>query len=535
MDIEAIYLIDNNGIIVLSDDESSIGLDLLNSKSAHKFWKLIKSNNSNDYVIDLDAISIIGNEEKIYIGIKSTLEDYSVIQIAVDREALKSIGEKDSIQYIIKSIPTIYERTIFIVNEETGSLEGITVNNEQDLVFDGIDNNKDFIKKLHDLTKASLAKINGKYRYVKTRIVGDYIIGGYIDADFVYNGLALEIIYLTLGILIVFLVMILIFKFIMKKYILTDIFSIGKNIKSLITGNYNIEFDVMQETELKEVARMLNYLKDSYKYKSERMTRIMSTISSHIAIFECLYLINRNFFSDNIQEILGLDDESWEEISKEPKKFQNYIESIEKSGSVVNVNNKFLSIVSFKKEGEFYGMILDKTYEEEARNRIEKISETDGLTKLLNRRGLENRLKDIFKSNNSNGVLIIFDLDNFKSVNDILGHPIGDEVLKIFSRCLTNSFRENDIISRIGGDEFVVFINKNMELDTLSKKLDGLLNNIRSDLNYYYKNYGLSTSIGVAYRDNHINTYEELYEEADKGLYKAKNLGKDGFYINNKK
>lgn len=535
MDIEAIYLIDNNGIIVLSDDESSIGLDLLNSKSAHKFWKLIKSNNSNDYVIDLDAISIVGNEEKIYIGIKSTLEDYSVIQIAVDREALKSIGEKDSIQYIIKSIPTIYERTIFIVNEETGSLEGITVNNEQDLVFDGIDNNKDFIKKLHDLTKASLAKINGKYRYVKTRIVGDYIIGGYIDADFVYNGLALEIIYLTLGILIVFLVMILIFKFIMKKYILTDIFSIGKNIKSLITGNYNIEFDVMQETELKEVARMLNYLKDSYKYKSERMTRIMSTISSHIAIFECLYLINRNFFSDNIQEILGLDDESWEEISKEPKKFQNYIESIEKSGSVVNVNNKFLSIVSFKKEGEFYGMILDKTYEEEARNRIEKISETDGLTKLLNRRGLENRLKDIFKSNNSNGVLIIFDLDNFKSVNDILGHPIGDEVLKIFSRCLTNSFRENDIISRIGGDEFVVFINKNMELDTLSKKLDGLLNNIRSDLNYYYKNYGLSTSIGVAYRDNYINTYEELYEEADKGLYKAKNLGKDGFYINNKK
>lgn len=535
MDIEAIYLIDNNGVIVLSDDESSIGLNLLNSKSAHKFWKLIKSDNSNDYAIDLDAISIIGNEEKIYIGIKSTLEDYSAIQIAVDREALKSIGEKDSIQYIIKSIPTIYERTIFIVNADTGSLEGITVNNEQDLVFDGIDNNRDFIKKLHDLTNASLAKINGRYRYVKTRIVGDYIIGGYIDADFVYNGLALEIIYLTLGILIVFLVMILIFKFIMKKYILTDIFSIGKNIKSLITGNYNIEFNVIQETELKEVARMLNYLKDSYKYKSERMTRIMSTISSHIAVFECLYLINRNFFSDNIQEILGLDDEEWEEISKDPKSFQNYIESIEKSGSIININNKFLSIVSFKKEDEFYGMILDKTYEEEARNRIEKISETDGLTKLLNRRGLENRLKDIFKSDNSNGVLIIFDLDNFKSVNDILGHPIGDEVLKIFSRCLTNSFRENDIISRIGGDEFVVFINKNMELDTLSKKLDGLLNNIRSDLNYYYKNYGLSTSIGVAYRDNDINTYEELYEEADKGLYKAKNLGKDGFYINNKK
>lgn len=535
MDIDSIYIIDNNGVIALSDDKSSIGLDLLNSKSAYKFWNLIKSNNIDDYVIDLDAISIIGNEEKIYIGIKSTLEDYSVIQIAVDRGELKSIGEKDTIQYMIKSIPTIYERTIFIVNEDTGVLEGITVNNEQDLVFDGIDNNKDFINKLYDLTNANLAKINGRYRYVKTRIVGDYIIGGYIDANFVYNGLAAEIIYLTLGILLVFLVMTLIFKFIIKKYILTDIFSIGKNIKSLITGNYNIEFDVIQETELKEVARMLNHLKDSYKYKAERMTRIMSSISSHIAVFECLYLINRNFFSENIQEILGVDDESWEEISKDPKSFQNYMESIEKGGSVVNVNNKFLSIVSFKKEDEFYGMILDKTYEEEARSRIEKISETDELTKLLNRRGLENRLEDIFKDENSNGVLIIFDLDNFKSVNDILGHPIGDEVLKIFSRCLTNSFRENDIISRIGGDEFVVFINKNIELDILSSKLDGILNYIRSDLNYYYKNYGLSTSIGVAYKDNDINTYEELYQKADKALYKAKNLGKDRVYLSNKR
>ena len=535
MDIESIYLIDNNGVIVLSDDTSSIGIDLLNSKSAHKFWNLIKSDNINDYVIDLDAISISGNEEKIYIGIKSKLEDYSVIQIAVDKDTLQSITEKDSIKYIIKNIPTLYERTVFLVNKNKGILECITANNEQDLVFDGIDNNEDFINKLYDLTKANLAKINGEYRYVKTKIVGDYIIGAYIDADFAYNGLAVEIIYLTLGILIVFSVMTLIFKFTMKKYILTDIFSIGKNIKSLIAGNYNIEFDVIQETELKEVARMLNYLRDSYKYKSERMTRIMSTISSHIAVFECLYLINRNFFSENIQEILGIDDESWKEISKDPKSFQRYIEAIEKKGSIVNVNNKFLSIVSFKKEDEFYGMILDKTYEEETRNRIEKISETDGLTKLLNRRGLENRLKDIFKDENSNGALIIFDLDNFKSVNDILGHPIGDEVLKIFSSCLTNSFRKNDIISRIGGDEFIVFINKNIESDALSNKLNEILNYIRSNLNYYYKNYGLSTSIGVAYKDNDINTYEELYEKADKALYKAKNLGKDRVYLSNKR
>ena len=533
MEIESIYLIDNNGVIVLSDDESSIGLDLLDSKNAYKFWTLIKSDNMNDYAIDLNAISIIGNKEKIYIAIKSALKDYSVIQINIDREVFENIIKKDSIEYIVRSMPTIYEEAIFIVNKNTGDLESITPNNEQTVVFDNINNNEEFIDKLHDLTNGKLVKINKKYRYVKTKIVDNYIIGAYIDADFAYNGLIIEIIYLTLGRLIAFLVITLIVKYTMKKYILTDIFSIGENIRQLITGNYEVEFNVKYDTELKDIASMLNDLKDSYKYKSERMSRIMSTINSHIAVFECLYLINRNFFSDNIQEILGIDDESWREISKDPKSFQEYIELIDQNGSIVNINNKFLSIVYFKKEDEFYGMILDKTYEEEARNRIEKISETDGLTKLLNRRGLENRLKNIFKDTDSAGILIIFDLDNFKLVNDDLGHPVGDEVLKIFSSCLTNFFRENDIISRIGGDEFIVFINDNIEEDNLIEKLNEILNNIRKDLKYYYENYGLSTSIGVAYKNKQNSTYEKLYKEADSALYKAKNLGKDRFYINN--
>lgn len=534
MEIESIHCIDSNGIIVLSNDSNSIGLNLLSSPKAHSFWRLIENDNMEDYAMDLDAISIIGNEDKIYIAIKSTLKDYSAIQIEINRDVLGNRIKKDTIEYIVRNIPTIYEKAIFLVNKNTGVLESITVNNEQGVVFDNIDNSKEYIDKLYDSTNGKLVKINGKYRYMKTKIVDDYIIGAYVDLGYAYNGVSLEITYLTLGILIAFLVITLIFKFTMKKYILTDIFSIGKNIRKLITGNYEIEFDVKYDTELKEIAYMLNDLKDSYKYKSERMSRIMSTINFHIGVFECLYLINRNFFSDNIQEILGLDDDKWKEVSSEPKKFQEYIESIENKGDIININNKSLNIVSFKRENEFYGMIIDKTKDEETKRRIEKISETDGLTKLLNRRGLENRLKEVFKKNNNKGVLMIFDLDNFKLINDDLGHPVGDEVLKIFASCLNNSFRENDVISRIGGDEFIVFINKNISIEGLSNKLNNILKYIRYELSYYYENYGLSTSIGVSYKNSEINTYDELYKEADKGLYKAKELGKDRFYVSNK-
>lgn len=531
MEVESIHIVDKNGVIVLSSNDESIGLNLLNSKKAYPFWNLINGKDDDGKVIQLNAISISTKEEKIYVGVESSLPEYSLIQIGLDREIFNDLVKMYSIEYMVNNTPTIYERTIFAVNKDTGVLSSITKNNEQDIVIEDIDNNEDFKEKLCEVTNGKFLKINNKYKYIKTRILDDYIIGAYIDISREYNILMLDLIFLSLGMLIAFVLIIRIVKVSIKKYMLKDIISIEKNIEELINGNYDIEFNTDYDTELREISYVLNHWKDSYKYKSERMSRIMSAINTHNAVFECLYVINKNFFSDNIKEILGVTNEVWKDICKTPDKFEKYITSLESKDGIVRTNNKFLKIVSFKKEEEFYGMIVDKTNDEEVKSKIKKESETDTLTNLLNRKGLESRIKNIFKENKE-GALIIFDLDNFKKVNDELGHPVGDEVLKIFSNCLVSSFRKNDIISRLGGDEFIVFINKNMKVDILSKKLNELLDKIREDLKFYYDNYGLSTSVGIAYRDEKNNTYEKIYKEADEALYKSKKLGKDRFYIN---
>ena len=533
MEVESIHIVDKNGSIVLSSNDEFIGLNLLNSNQAYPFWNLINGKDEDGKVIQLDALSISTKEEKIYVGVESSLSEYSLIQIGLDREVFNDLVKMYSIEYIVNNTPTVYERTIFVVNKDTGDLSAITKNNEQDIVIKNIDNNEDFKNKLYEITDGKILKINNKYRYIKTKILDDYIIGAHVDLSKEYNIVIIDLIFLGLGILIAFMLIISIVKLSIKKYMLKDMISIGKNIEELINGNYDVEFNTEYDTELKEISHVLNYWKDSYRYKSERMSRLMSSINAHSAVFECLYVINKNFFSDNIKEILGVTDEVWKDISNTPEKFEKYIKSLESKDGIVRTNNKFLKIVSFKKEDEFYGMIVDKTNDEEVKSKIKKESETDALTNLLNRKGLENRIVKIFKENNE-GALIIFDLDNFKKVNDELGHPVGDEVLKIFSNCLLDFFSKNAIISRIGGDEFIVFINKNIEIDILSKKLNELLNKIRQDLKFYYDNYGLSTSIGVAYRNEKNNTYEKIYIEADVALYKSKKLGKDRFYINNK-
>ena len=530
MIVSEVHIVDNNGVVALSSDEDSVGVNILQSKEGYAFWNLINDKNSES-VIQLDSTKISDGEEKIYIGVKSSLEEFSVIEVEIDKEILEEWLIKDSLKYVVDNIPTVYEKAIFLVNKETGVLESITKNNEQDVIFENVNSNEEFIEKLYNLTDGEIVKINNKYRYAKTKILNDYIIGAYVDVDRTYKGVVLEILFFTLNLLIVFSFIVFIFKFSIKKYILKDMNNIRETIKRLMDGDYLVEFNTKYDTELKDITYILNDWKDSYKYKSERMSRIMSTINSQSAIFECLYVINRNFFSDNIKEILGSDDDTWAEVSKTPKSFEKYIKSLENNNGIVNINNRFLKITSFKREDEFYGMIVDKTDDEEFKSKIKKDSETDALTNLLNRNGLENRVKNIFEVDKQNGILIIFDLDNFKLVNDDLGHPVGDEVLKIFSRCLEECFRKNDIISRIGGDEFIVFINNNIEINNLTNKLNYLLNNIRKELKLYYEKYKLSTSIGVAYRSDEFNTYDKLYKEADKALYEAKRLGKNRFYI----
>ena len=361
MEVELINIIDKNGVIVLGSNDESIGINLLNSTEAYPFFSLIKGKDQDGKVVQLDAISTLDKKEKIYIGVESNLEEYSVIQIGLDRSTFDDLIKAYSIEFIMNNAPTTYEKTFFVANKNTGILEGITKNNEQNMVFEGVNSNEEFRDKLYELTSTSLVKINNKYRYIKTKIVDDHIIGVYRDAEGVFSTLLVYILYLILFTLLAFLVVITIVKFSIKKYVLKDIFSIRKNIKELIDGNYNVEFKTEYDTELKEISQVLNDWKDSYKYKTERMTRILSAVNTQSAVFECLYVLNKNFFSDNTQEILGLDDETWREISKRPEDFENYINSINAKGGIVNINNKFLNIVSFKKEDEFYGMIMDKT------------------------------------------------------------------------------------------------------------------------------------------------------------------------------
>ncbi len=155
----------------------------------------------------------------------------------------------------------------------------------------------------------------------------------------------------------------------------------------------------------------------------------------------------------------------------------------------------------------------------------------DPLTRLLNREGFEELVRMALAERPGQGLMMIMDMDNFKLINDQLGHPVGDNVLRKFSSILENYFNRNkDIVGRLGGDEFAVFVGRDISTKETEGMLKKFISIVHQNFDSEYPDQKLSTSIGVGLAANN-NTYELLYQNADKALYEAKWNGKDRFQI----
>lgn len=156
-------------------------------------------------------------------------------------------------------------------------------------------------------------------------------------------------------------------------------------------------------------------------------------------------------------------------------------------------------------------------------NEIKLESNKDSLTGLYNRKFLYNYIKKMWieenRRENFSFALIFIDLDNFKPINDNLGHEEGDKVLKEVANILKENFRKDDFIIRFGGDEFIILINlQNNNTSSIKKIINSLRKRVEEKLN----KYNLSFSYGIAIYPKDGKNLSTLLTKADKEMYEEK-------------
>lgn len=164
---------------------------------------------------------------------------------------------------------------------------------------------------------------------------------------------------------------------------------------------------------------------------------------------------------------------------------------------------------------------------------MEEKASLDLLTKTLNKVSFQEKITEKLDTlqTNQKHALVFIDIDNFKHINDHYGHSFGDFILSTICMRMKRIIRDNDIIGRVGGDEFVIFLENFGDEQVLLERMEELLSVIGKEYVDYdgeeEKRTHCYASIGVSIFPDHGSNYEEVYKTADSALYKSKNSGKN--------
>ncbi|OUR69266.1 GGDEF domain-containing protein [Arcobacter sp. 31_11_sub10_T18] len=203
--------------------------------------------------------------------------------------------------------------------------------------------------------------------------------------------------------------------------------------------------------------------------------------------------------------------------------------------AALSIENEMSAVGAKFKDGKSQVSKLEQKIQklEEELDSAKKESTIDHLTGLLTRRAFDEeiqRIEGLYQRNGTQYALIFFDIDHFKNVNDTFGHEGGDVILKTFAKVLQKETRENDIVCRYGGEEFVAIIHFNLKRELL--KYLKRIKNIITQNKFLYKEHKIEItfSAGTTLR-NQYESYTNALQKSDLLLYEAKESGRNKIII----
>lgn len=328
-----------------------------------------------------------------------------------------------------------------------------------------------------------------------------------------------------------------------------------------IASSSNNEIGSIINSANKMIENLMSFLEHSssltYELSKQQQHLKEAQRIASAGSWEYNVITNKLVLSDEIYRTLGMKKDSeisWGDflgfIAKDD--YEQTVSAINesiKNGSVfnlkykLNLNNGKTVYVSTKgkvrkknSNVKVTAVTVDITKDIQNEQTIEKLAYYDSLTHLPNRILFKDRTKTAIinaKNHNSNIAVMFLDLDNFKIVNDTLGHSIGDKLLIYVANLLQSILRENDTISRVGGDEFTILLTDINSENEAKKVAQKIFEALEGEHLIGSHKLLISTSLGIAIYPNSGKDIDMLIRNADTAMYEAKKADKNNYKIFN--
>lgn len=350
----------------------------------------------------------------------------------------------------------------------------------------------------------------------------------------------------------------ILFTSVASRYLTRRFNIIQKVADEVQAGATHLRVNMKGNDEAASLAKQFDSMLDSLALREAQLTMFYSldlvglTVTSSdkgwVSINACLCTM-LEYTEEQLQELTWVDlthpDDLAADVEQFTKLLANEIDGYSLEKRFISRTGKVISTMLVvrcvrKKNGNVdyvMAMVQDISKQKEDAIQIERLAYFDPLTKLPNRRLLDDRLKQaliLSERSNHYGALLFLDLDNFKTLNDTLGHDIGDMLLQQVANRLITIMRKGDTVSRFGGDEFVILL-ESLHINTVMAATEvkaiaaNILNSINQSYNIAGHSYSTSTSIGAALFLGLKTTSDELLKQADISMYQAKKSGRNAF------
>lgn len=240
---------------------------------------------------------------------------------------------------------------------------------------------------------------------------------------------------------------------------------------------------------------------------------------------ELLHLEDKSHAISKINNYILSNSDQYESIYRMVCKDGDYKWILSKARAIRNIEGKVVRVA---------GSHTDITEQKLIENRLNTLAYYDKLTELPNRFLFEEKVSDIIKikekiNSKKKFALIYMDIDNFKNINDTLGHSSGDLLLKYISNILKKQVKASDFVARLSGDEFVIIFNDIEDRKEVVSKMQSLLKALRRTWVLERQEFFISFSIGIAIYPEHGDNLSALLKNADIAMYYVKKNMKDNY------
>lgn len=553
--INRISLINKNNIIIASSSETLIGKP---SKLNPKY--LPELLNNVPVVSDLYEDNYEGDKKSFIIAHPIFINDQfeGFMMFAMNTEYLQTLAENS--MFLKSGRITIVDGKGYIAatgsKKDSKNIKDVSDKSnlakqfQKEVEYNGEDGRFEYY--IDDLKKvAYYSKIAGSGWFVLSTVeASEFMIPKEEIQKFIL---------LTVALLVIFTLLLYMF---INCYFSRPLNRLMYVIKKIKDGNYQERVKFEDTSEIGEIGRAFNELMDTISKNNKELAlkeeryRIVSEQADTV-IFEYDMLNHTFVFTSNFLSTFGYEPQAnfLSMPLREQFIYEEDGEIVERMiHDIISGKKNSTGEIRIKKKNDIYiwcevavtaildennrlvrviGKISDINKRKQHTKKLELQAQKDLLTKLYNKKYTEKMISEILKKSKEEDehILIVADIDNFKKVNDTHGHLVGDQLLYDFATKAKTIFRKTDIIGRIGGDEFIIFMPYFKNQEKLGKKMTLLMET--------FKEYGgenkldilVTCSIGVAIYPHHGTTFSQLYVNADNALYETKRKGKDGFTL----